>query len=85
MRKLNNAVKRTRFVLEYISLKLAGAQYFSKLDAASGFWQIPLHPDSVKLTTIITPVERSCFKRLPFGITSAPEIFQCLNDGYAKE
>lgn len=49
---------------------------FSSLDAASGFWQIPLDEASQKLTTFITPFARYCFKRLPFGITSAPEIFQ---------
>lgn len=49
---------------------------FSSLDAASDFWQIPLHPDSCLLTTFITPFGRYCFKSLPFGITSAPEIFQ---------
>uniref|UniRef100_A0A3Q1EIG7 Gypsy retrotransposon integrase-like protein 1 n=1 Tax=Acanthochromis polyacanthus TaxID=80966 RepID=A0A3Q1EIG7_9TELE len=49
---------------------------FTSLDAASGFWQIPLHPESSKLTTFITPFGRYAFKRLPFGITSAPEIFQ---------
>ena len=31
---------------------------------------------SRKLTTFITPIGRFCFCRLPFGITSAPEIFQ---------
>ena len=80
LRKLNGPVKRARFVLpalEDIVPKLAGAQYFSKLDASSGFWQIPLHPDSAKLTMFITPMGRFCFKRLPFGITCAPEIFQC--------
>lgn len=57
--------------------KLAGAKVFSLLDAASGFWQIPLDPESTKLTTFITPFGRYYFNRLPFGITSAPEIFQC--------
>lgn len=42
------------------------------------FWQIPLDPSSQKLTTFITPMGRICFKRLPFRITSAPEIFQQL-------
>ena len=51
---------------------------FSKLDAASGFWQIPLHTESSKLTTFITPFGRFCFRKLPFGISSAPEIFQRL-------
>ena len=49
---------------------------FSKLDASSGYWQIPLHPESSRLRTFITPSGRFCFRRLPFGITSAPEIFQ---------
>ena len=81
LRRLNSAVKRSRFVLpalKDIAPKLAGAQYFSKLDASSGFWQIPLHPYSAKLITFMTPFGRFCFRRLPFGITSAPEIFQSL-------
>ena len=61
------------------------AQYFLKLDASSGFWQIPLHLDIAKLSTFITPSERFCFKRLPFGITCAPEIFQCLMTDLLKE
>lgn len=58
-----------------IIAKLSGAKVFSSLDAASGFWQIPLHPDSCRLATFITPFGRYCFRRLPFGISSAPEIF----------
>ena len=49
---------------------------FTKLDANSGFWQVPLAEDSALLTTFITPFGRFCFNRLPFGITSAPEHFQ---------
>lgn len=48
------------------------------MDALTGFWQIPLDPNSQKFTTLITPMGSFCFKRLPFGITSAPEIFQRL-------
>jgi len=65
LRNLNSTVKCARFVLptlKDIAPKLAGAQYFSKLDASSGFWQIPLHPDSTKLTTFITPFGWFCFK-----------------------
>ena len=56
--------------------QLTGAVIFSKLDANSGFWQIPLSPPSRSLTTFITPFGRYCSNKLPFGITSAPEHFQ---------
>uniref|UniRef100_A0A669BGT0 Gypsy retrotransposon integrase-like protein 1 n=1 Tax=Oreochromis niloticus TaxID=8128 RepID=A0A669BGT0_ORENI len=81
LKRLNKGVKRERYILptlDDITPKLAGAKVFSTLDASSGFWQIPLEPSCQKLTTFITPMGRFCFRRLPFGITSAPEIFQRL-------
>lgn len=59
-----------------ITAKLSRDTVFSSLDAASGFFHIPLRPDSRKLTTFITPFGRFMFRRLPFGITSTPETFQ---------
>ena len=56
--------------------QLSGAAVFSKVDANSGFWQIPLSDDSQQYTTFISPFGRYCFKKLPFGIASAPELFQ---------
>lgn len=50
--------------------------YHSLIPTTSEFFQIPLHPDSCNLTTFITLFGRFHFKRLPFGMTSAPEISQ---------
>ena len=77
--KLNESVRRERHEMpsvEYTLGQLSDARIFSKLDANSGFWQVPLADESALLTTFITPFGRFCFKRLPFGISSAPEHFQ---------
>ena len=76
---LNKNVCRERHPLpavEQMLAQLAGARVFSKLDANSGFWQIPLSQESAWLTTFITPFRRYCFHCLPFGITLAPEHFR---------
>ena len=77
--KLNQSVKGELHPLpavDQVLAQLAGAKVMSKLDANSGFWQIPLSPESAKLTTFITPYGHYCFHCLPFGISSAPEHFQ---------
>lgn len=79
MTPLNGSVCRERYILPSVDQTLGmltGAQYFSKLDANMGFWQIPLSKESALLTTFITPFGRYHFNRLPFGISSAPEHFQ---------
>ncbi|KAL7861742.1 hypothetical protein SRHO_G00131830 [Serrasalmus rhombeus] len=76
--ELNKSVLRERHPLpsvEHTLGQLAGARVFSKLDANSGFWQIPLSKESSLLTTFITPFGQYCY-RLCFGISSAPEHFQ---------
>lgn len=59
-----------------ILAQLSEAKVFSKLDANSGFWQIPLSQSSRPLTTFITPYGRYWFNKMPFGISSAPKHFQ---------
>ena len=79
LKKLNDSVRREKHMLpsvEQILAQLSGAKVFSKIDANSGFHQIPLAKESALLTTFITPFGRLCYNRLPFGITSAPEHFQ---------
>ena len=79
LKHLNEAVQREVHPLPKVDetlAQLSGATIFSKLDANSGFWQIPLCPKSRLLTTFITPCGRFCFNKLPFGIASALELFQ---------
>ena len=76
---LNRAVRREIHPMASVDenlAKLQNSKVFTKLDANSGFWQIPLENESRLLTTFVTPSGRFCFNRLPFGISSAPEIFQ---------
>ena len=78
LRKLNQAFIREKYIIptfDDIIHQLRGSTIFSKLDAQSGFWQLPLDPETAKLTTFITPYGRFYMKRVPFGISSAPEIF----------
>lgn len=77
--KFIEGVCRERHILPSVDQSLAqlnGSQIFTKLDARSGFWQIPLAQESRELTTFITPFGRFCFSVLPFGINSGPEHFQ---------
>jgi hypothetical protein len=78
-RPFNEANKREHFkmpTIEEITTRVAGARVFSKLDANHGYWQIPLDEESRLLTTFNTPFGRYCYKRMPFGIKSAQEVFQ---------
>jgi predicted aspartyl protease len=76
---LNKGVKREIYpfprVCDMLS-HLSEGRVFSKLDANSGFWQVKLERESRLYTTFVTPWGRYCFKRMPFGISSAPEFFQ---------
>ena len=46
------------------------------LDAKTGFWQVKLDQQSSYLTTFNTPFGRYRWLRMPFGINSAPEVWQ---------
>ena len=76
-RPLNKAIKRQHHRLptaKVIISEMVGAQYFFKLDASSGYWQVRVDDESYDLPNFGTPFGR--FKRLPFGIHSASEVFQ---------
>ena len=79
MRQANGAIKRERHpipTLEETLHELNGATVFSKLDLRWGYHQIELEPESRGITTFTTHKGLRRYKRLMFGITSAPEIYQ---------
>lgn len=79
MKYPNEAIHREHYPLPVIDTflhKLRGSKFFSRLDITSAFHHIELHPESRGVTTFMTSRGLMRFKRLMFGITCAPEIFQ---------
>ena len=56
--------------------KLSGGKYFSKLDLSQAYLQLPLKEMSKEFVTINTHKGLFRYNRLPFGVASAPAIFQ---------
>ncbi|PFX16138.1 Uncharacterized protein K02A2.6 [Stylophora pistillata] len=63
-------------MIEEVVTDMPQEEVFSVLDATSGYWQVKLDEASSKLCTFNTPFGIYRFTRLPFGIKSAPEVFQ---------
>ena len=76
---LNKALKREYHpitTIEDVLTRTSGSTVFTCLDANQGYFQIGLDSASQKLTAFNTPFGRYMYRRLPMGITSAPEIYQ---------
>lgn len=76
---LNDSICREHYTIptyDEISSRLAGAKFFTLVDTKNGFWHIRLDKESAKRCTFNTPFGRYCWKRLPFGLKSSPEVFQ---------
>lgn len=76
---LNKAIKRQHYPtpqIEDVLPELKNAKVFSLLDAKDGFWQVELDDKSSRLTCFNTPFGRFRWTVMPFGISSAPEVFQ---------
>lgn len=55
---------------------LGGGQKFTKLDMSQAYQQLPLEENSKRFTTINTHRGLYQYTRLPYGVSSAPGIFQ---------
>ena len=63
-------------LIDELLASMSGGRYFSKLDLRKAYLQLPLDTASKQYLTI--NIHRGLFEynRLPFGVASAPEIFQ---------
>ena len=78
-RKLNKTLIKDSFPLpriEDIFATLGKAKFFTTLDLKSGYHQISVAPEDREKTVFCTRTSLYQFNVLPFGIASAPAIFQ---------
>lgn len=64
--------------IEDLFAAFSSAKVFSKLDLTHAYQQVEIDEESKKYTTINTTKGLFQYRRLPFGISAAPAIFQRL-------
>ena len=78
-RRVNSVTKKDAHPMPRIDEildQLGGARYFSTLDLASGYWQVPLREEDMEKTTFSVGADHYEFTVMPFGLTNAPATFQ---------
>lgn len=78
-RKLNAITKKDVHPLprvDDIMDKLQGSQFFTTLDLASGYWQVPIKEQDKEKTAFSTGSGLYEFNVVPFGLCNAPATFQ---------
>ncbi len=79
-RRLNTAAQGEQFPLPVLSDLLMnlgeGNKFLSSLDLLCGYWQVPIDPESGKLTAFSTKDGHFEWLRMPFGFKAALMTFQ---------
>ena len=71
---------------EELLRRASGKHYYTKLDADSGFWQIPLESVEAAKTAFTFEGRHLEFKVMPFGARNAPAHFQhAIDELFARE
>lgn len=79
IRPLNDATIKLAWPMPHLDSEMQdfkGASCFAVLDFVSGYWQLPLDPESVNLCGIITPKGTYSSLRVLQGLTNAAAHFQ---------
>jgi hypothetical protein len=77
-RRLNLITRPDRYTCPNIgdlTAWLAGCTVFSTLDMRKGYHQVPVKPEDVCKTAIVTPFGTFEFLRMPFGLRNAGQTF----------
>ncbi|KAL0451521.1 UNVERIFIED_CONTAM: RNA-directed DNA polymerase [Sesamum latifolium] len=80
-RALNKITVKNKYPIPLVADcfdRLSQANYFTKIDLRSGYWQVRIKEGDEAKTTVVTRYGAFEFLVMPFGLTNAPATFSTL-------